>query len=343
MTRDTQRRIAIVGAGAVGLVAGVRLASAGHSVRFFVRRAEAAGAIHSEGVRLEDPGSGEVVRVRTDVSLGLETPAGMACSVVLLCVRSCDTERAAPQVAAAFPGVPVACVQNHVTNEAVLAKSVSRVLGVVWRQTCTRVAQNAAVTLGQGRIVVGAHPEGAGDDVDALAAEFRAAGFDVGISQRIAEDKWLKLCINLMSTPNALVHPRDHATQAFVETKARLLEEARAVLAAARIPARSCDGRDRSLEQEIAFQRASLAQGTSARRLPVYNQTWAALRERRELEADGYHRAILELGRRHAIRTPVNARVLRMLERARDRGWGPECLAAHQLLDNLDEVGAREP
>jgi len=338
MTRDTQRRIAIVGAGAVGLVAGVRLASAGHSVRFFVRRAEAAEAIHSEGIRLEDPGSGEVVRVRTDVSLGLEPPVGMACAVVLLCVGSCDTQRAAPEVAAAFPGVPVACVQNHVTNEAILAKSVSRVLGVVWRQTCTRVAQNAVVTLGQGRVVVGAHPEGAGDDVEALAGEFRTAGFDVGVSQRIAEDKWLKLCINLMSTPNALVHPRDHATQAFVETKARLLEEARAVLAAARIPARSCDGRDRSVDQEIAFQRASLAQGTSARRLPVYNQTWAALRGRRELEADGHHRVILGLGTRHGIHTPVNARVLKMLERARDGGWGPECLAAHQLLDDLDEV-----
>ena len=333
MTRGSERSIAIVGAGAVGLVAGARLASAGRAVRFFVRKQEAANAIRRDGVRFEDPGSGEVVRARAEATLGLDPAAGAACSVVLLCVGSCDTELVAPAIGAAFAQVPVACVQNHVVNEATLAKYVPRVLGVVWRQTCTRIAPNAAVSLGRGRVVVGAYPEGGGADVDALAGDFQAAGFDVGISQRIADDKWLKLCVNLMSTPNALVHPRDHVTQAFVETKARLLEEARAVLEAADIPARSCDGRDRSLDEEIAFQRASLAQGTSARRLPVYNQIWAALQDRRAVEADGYHRVILELGRRYGIPTPVNTRVLRMLERAHEESWGPECLAAAQLLE----------
>ncbi|HME72686.1 MAG TPA: 2-dehydropantoate 2-reductase N-terminal domain-containing protein [Myxococcota bacterium] len=333
MTRGPERSIAIVGAGAVGLVAGARLASAGRAVRFFVRSQEAADAIKRDGVRLEDPGSGEVVRACAEATLGFGHEAAAASSVALLCVRSCDTELVAPAIGLAFSQVPVACVQNHVVNEATLAKYVPRVLGVVWRQTCTRVAPNAAVTLGRGRVVLGAYPEGGGEDVDALAGDFRDAGFDVGVSQRIAEDKWLKLCINLMSTPNALVRPRDHVTQTFVETKARLLEEARAVLDAAGIPARSCDGRDRSLDQEIVFQRASLAQGTSARRLPVYNQTWTALRDRRAVEADQYHRVILELGRRHGIPTPVNTRVLQMLERARDEGWGPECLAANQLLE----------
>jgi 2-dehydropantoate 2-reductase len=333
MTQGAARTIAIVGAGAVGLTAGTRLASAGRRVRFFVRRKEAADLIHRDGVRLEDPASGEVVRTRAEVTLGLVPAAAAASSVVLLCVQTDDTERVAPALAAAFPGIPIACIQNHVVNEAVLARHVPRVLGVVWRQTSTRVAPNAVVTLGRGRVVLGAYPEGGGSDVDDLAAEFRAAGFDVGVSQRIEEDKWLKLCINLMSTPNALVHPRDHVTSAFVETKARLLEEARAVLDSAGIVARSCDGGDRSLDQEIVFQRASLVRGTSARRLPVYNQTWAALRDRREVEASQYHRTILALARRHGIQAPVNARVLQMLERAREEAWGPECLSAQQLLE----------
>ena len=57
----------------------------------------------------------------------------------------------------------------------------------------------------------------------------------------------------------------DHESQAFVSVKVRLLEEARAALLAAGIEARSCDGRDRSLDEEIAFQRESLARGTRAR------------------------------------------------------------------------------
>jgi len=80
-----------------------------------------------------------------------------------------------------------------------------------------------------------------------------------------------------MSTPNALVRRDDHETLVFTEGKARLLEEARDALAAAGIAARSCDGRDRSLDAEIAFQRAALARSVAARRLPLYNSLWQGL------------------------------------------------------------------
>ena len=86
--------------------------------------------------------------------------------------------------------------------------------------------------LGAGRLVFGAHPDAdrcpppLAREIDALQADFAAAGFDVAVSPRIAEDKWLKLCVNLMSVPNALIHPDEHTTADFVEIKARLLEEA---------------------------------------------------------------------------------------------------------------------
>lgn len=326
----------IVGAGAVGLSLGVRLAAAGFPVLFVVRRPEVARAIERSGVRGEDPGSGEVVRARAEAIPGIELAAGRlrdpAAGPILLCVRANDTEEVADALVAAAPQATVCSVQNHVDNEDRLAERFERVLGAVWRQTCTRIDLNASVALGRGRVIVGLHPEGRGRDVEALAGDLRTAGFDVGVSERIVDDKWLKLCVNLMSGPNALVRPADHETEAFVETKARLVEEARAVLAAAHIPARSCDGRDRSLDAEIAFQRGSLARGTSARRLPVYNQIWAALRDRRAIEGDRYHRAIIDLGRRTGVATPVNERVLAALETAVRTGAGPETLRASDLL-----------
>ena len=99
-----------------------------------------------------------------------------------------------------------------------------------------------------------------------------------------------------MSTPNALVRRDDHETRAFTEGKARLLEEARDALAAAGIAAHSCDGRDRSLDEEIAFQRAALARGVAARKLPLYNSLWQGLARGAALEVDAYHRRILALG-----------------------------------------------
>ena len=195
-------------------------------------------------------------------------------------------------------------------------------------------------------LVIGAHPgpgapgEAAADGtqvdsahtVEALASAFRHAGYDVGVSQRIAEDKWLKLCVNLMSAPNALVVRSDHTHWAFVEVKARLLEEARAALAAGGVSARSCDGHDRSLEEEIHYQRESLALGTSARRAKVYNAVWMALRSGAALEADRYHQRILDLARSHGLAAPVNQRVLQALQRAERDALGPESLRADELL-----------
>ena len=325
--------ISIVGAGSVGLAVGARLARSGERVLFVTRREEAARALAARGVRLEDPASGEAWSAPVEAVAGIGT-AGRRLQEgpVLLCVRANDTETAGAALAAAAPDVLVVSIQNDVFNCELLARRFARVAGCAYRQTCTRTGDATAVALGWGRVVLGPWPEGRSEAVDALAAAFRRAGYDVGVSTRIGEDLWLKLCTNLMSAPNALVVREDHESADFVAVKVGLLEEARVALEAAGVPARSCDGRDRSLEAEIAFQRESLARGTSARRLPVYNQVWSALRHGGPLEADGYHRRIVALASAHGVAAPQNERVLRALVAAYEGRRGPECLRAAQLL-----------
>jgi len=327
--------ITVLGAGAVGLAIGTRLARAGRRILFVTRRPEAAHAILSGGVRLEDLASGEAWSART----GVEAVAGILAAgsligegPVLVCVRASDTQAVAEDLAAAAPRAVVASLQNDVGNCERLAARFPRLIGGVYRQTCTRVAENAAVTLGWGRVVLGAWPEGRSAETERLAEDFRESGYDVGVSERIRADQWLKLAINLMSAPNALVLREDHESQAFVRVKVRLLEEARAALRAAGIEARSCDGRDRSLEEEIAFQGESLSRGTSSRRLPVYNQVWSALRHGGPLEADSYHRRILDLATGHGLEAKQNARVLEAVLEAWTTRRGPECLRADDLL-----------
>jgi 2-dehydropantoate 2-reductase len=336
--------IVVYGAGAVGLTLAARLAQAAGDVLLVARRPEVAEHIARHGVEVEHPASGERFRAPVPAVAGIEAAVGrIGDDAVLFCMRRPDLEEAAAALAAVAPDAVVASLQNDVDNEERLAQRFRRVLGVVVRQTCTRVGPGEVVALEPGRYVVGVHPEGDSPQLQRLAEALRSAGYDVGVSRRIAEDKWLKLCVNLMSAPNALIRREDHATRAFVELKARLLEEARSVLAAAGIEARSCDGRDRSLDAEIAWQRESLERGTSARRLPLYNNVWAALRWGGPFEACDYHRRILALAAANDVAAPANRRVLAALERAVGAGRGPECLGAAELLGDASATSDAGP
>jgi 2-dehydropantoate 2-reductase len=321
----------VVGAGSLGLALAARLARAGARVQLLTRRPEAACLLAQRGLTVEDPASGALTGFAVAAS---SEPALIDCSAgpFFLCTRV----DAVAELARAFAGRIPALVtfQNDVMSEEVAARFVPRVIGGVWRETVTRLADDRVrCQLDRpGRAIVGLHPEGCNAGVEAVAALLRSAGVDVSVSASIGSDKWLKLCVNLMSTPNALVRRPDHSTAEFVEVKVRLLEEARSVLAAAGIDITPCDGRDRTLDAEIQFQREALARGTSARSIPLYNQVWTSLRFATPLEADAYHERILALASTHGVPAPVNALVLaRLLEAAR-RSLGPECFTARELL-----------
>ena len=321
--------ITVFGAGAIGLVLAARLVRAGHAVLVCTRRAEDAEQIAASGIDVEEPETGARWNVSVAASAG--PPIGER-GAIFACVRGPDARDAAATLAAASPRALLVNLQNGVDGDAVFAGRFARVIGGVIRHNCTRVSANFARAQRSARIVVGAYPEGSGADSDAVAALLRSAGYDTSVSPHIADDRWLKLCVNLMSTPNALVRQDDHETRAFTEGKARLLEEARDALAAASIAAHSCDGRDRSLDEEIAFQRAALARGVAARKLPLYNSLWQGLARGAALEVDAYHRRILALGERHGVATPVNARALAGLERVVRERLGAESLGAAELL-----------
>ena len=320
----------VVGAGSLGLALAARLARGGVRVLVVTRRPEAARLLAERGLQVEDPATGARVgcAVRASDALGAVEPGA---GPIFVCTRADGVA----EVARALAGRAAALVtfQNDVVSEEEAARFVPRVIGGVWRETVTRVADDRVrYPQGRGRAVLGLHPHGSHPDVEAAAAALRRGGVDVSISAAIERDKWLKLCVNLMSAPNALVRRPDHETPEFVALKVRLLEEARAALAAAGIDAAPCDGRDRTLDAEIAFQRDALARGTSARPIPLYNQVWTSLRHGAPLEADGYHERILALARAHGVPAPVNALVLARLRAAARSRLGPESCSARELL-----------
>ena len=326
----------VLGAGSVGLALAAQLASGGREVLVVARRPEAVAALRG-GIQAEDPIAGGGRRLRVAAALGVaEAATQIGDGPVFVCTRESDALGAGRELARHAPGCLAVAVQNDLDGGERLARSLPRVVAAVWRQTATRAGDARVRFHGAARVVLGAEPgcETAAEAA-ALARELAEAGLDAACSSRIREDQWLKLCVNLMSAPNALVRREDHASAAFVELKARLLEEARAVTRRRRHPRRLLRrARPRASSRRSASSARVLAHGVSARRAPLYNHVWTGLREGRPLGAEAYHRRILALAGRHGLPAPRNLCVLAALERAVREDLGPECVAAADLLED---------
>lgn len=323
----------IVGAGSVGLTLAARLRASGQAVRLITRRTEAATRLREEGLHAEHAATGERKSWEVEAATWSEAPDSNG-EPIFLCTRGDAVESACGDIHQWAPSSPVVTFQNDVVCEEIAARTVERVIGGVWRETCTQISDHEVrfLTDRPGRAILGRYPSGTHKEVEVLAARLERAGLRTGVSTQISEDKWLKLCVNLMSAPNALVVREDHDDASFVEVKVRLLQEARDVLSAAQIRSSSCDGKDRSLDEEIEYQRNALATGNSARPIPLYNQVWRALRKGSSLEADAYHQRILDLGAQHGVEAPANRRTLEVLLRAARDELGPESVRASELL-----------
>ncbi len=286
----------VFGAGSIGTVLAGLLADAGVPVAIAGRHAV-------ERLRLE--GDDETVEAKVPV---VAEPLG----TILLCVHGPDVFDLCPL----WKGRTVVTFQNGVRAEAAAARW-CEVIGGVWRMTCTLVEPGRVLYTKRGRVIVGRYPEGVDPEVEALAADLRRAGFDVGVSPRIEGDKWLKLFLNLASTAHAIVRREDHGKPEFGMLKAAILEEARDVFRANGIVAESGDGRDASIDEEIGRHRKG---GGRAR--GVFNSTWRQLSLGRRPK-ERYHDTVTALGP-----APRNEAMLVLL----DRATGPECYTAEEAL-----------
>ncbi|NRR33563.1 2-dehydropantoate 2-reductase [Oxalobacteraceae bacterium] len=212
-------KVCIIGAGAIGGFIGARLAAAGGSEVSALARGATLDALRQHGWRLQQQGEllQRPARASADAAeLGVQ-------DLVIIAVKGPALASVAQQIApllgpdtivlpamngvpwwfghgvAALNGAPLDSVDPGGHVAAAIAHA--RVLGcVVHASTATTEPGLVVHKMGQG-LIIGEPEGGSSARAEAVCALFRAAGFDVTLSERVRYDIWYKLWGNMTINP----------------------------------------------------------------------------------------------------------------------------------------------
>jgi 2-dehydropantoate 2-reductase len=318
-------RFVLVGPGAVGGVIGGRMFQHGHDVVLVARGAHRQ-AIAAGGLTVEWP-EGSVTLPIPVVGSPAELAFGSD-DVVIVAVKSQDTPGVVDSLAAvAPPGTPVVSLQNGVSNEPAFLRRFANVHGVTvmaptWHLepgVVRAYTHHAAAILDVGR-----WPVGVDDVTEAVAAAFRASGFESVARPDIPRWKYTKLLLNLANPIDALC-PRD-ADSDRLSRMAR--DEGEAVLVTAGIDHVS-NADDRARRGEIL----TIVPVGDERRPGA--STWQSLARGLPVEVDHLNGEIVLLSRLHGVPAPVNTMLQEATHRAVAERTRPGSVPAAELLTRL--------
>ena len=181
-------KVAVVGAGAVGCYYGGMLARAGHDVTL-IGRPQHVEAIERQGLRLETQTFDERIRV----SASSEGSAVRSAQLVLLCVKSTDTESAAAAIKPHLaPDAVVLSLQNGVENSNRLRALLPQEVIAAAVYVGTEMAGPGHVRHhGRGELVIERSKAS-----DHVARALIAAGVPTDISDNVRSELWAKLITN---------------------------------------------------------------------------------------------------------------------------------------------------
>src|SRR5271154_973427 len=183
--QDSWPRIAVLGAGAVGSYFGGMLARAGAPVTL-IGRPRHVEAITRDGLFLDSANFQEHISVTSSTS----ESAARDADIVLLCVKTVDTEDAAKALAPYLGvGAVLISLQNGVDNVERIrfATNIAAVPAVVYVAAAI-TAPGRIKHSGRGDLVIGSFP--------AIAATFARAGIPCRVSENIEADLWTKMIMN---------------------------------------------------------------------------------------------------------------------------------------------------
>lgn len=190
------KRIAIIGAGAIGTYYGVRLARGGADVHFLLRSDLA--AVRARGSLLIHEGD-ETIELRPAQVFGTTEGIGPVdlAIVTLKTTANAQLARWLPPLIGA--GTVVLTLQNGLGSDELIAGIVGpeRVIGGLAFIASTRTAPGEVTCYHPGSITVGEFGRPAAERTQALAAQLSAAGVKMRVVDDLLSARWHKLVWNI--------------------------------------------------------------------------------------------------------------------------------------------------
>ena len=299
-------KIAILGAGSLGCVIGGVLTEAGQEVWLINRHADRVAHLREHGLLMRVGEADRCVAVQAAVRADEVGPVDL----VVVLVKSFHTDEAMAQSLALLgPQTCVLSLQNGVGHEDILARHVGRERVLVGR---TYVGGSP---LGPGHVIAGYHGkdthlgelDGAmSERAQRIAQVFNAAGLHTLVSQNILGTVWDKLLINVatgaITAITGLSYGQLYAQPQLQTLGVAAVEEAMAV-ARARGIALSIN------DPLFAWNKAGAGLGADFKTSMLQSLEKASV-----TEIDYVNGAVVVLGERLGVATPVNRTLLALVK-----------------------------
>lgn len=300
-TMSDNPKIAVLGAGALGSVIGGQLAGGGADVTFIDPWKEHIQAIREKGLTIVTAGGDRTIPVKA-------VTAPEECGemdIVIVLTKSYKTEEAMNQALSLFGAKTVAIsFQNGLGNEEVMENVIGkgRVLGGQTSQGAAVIAPGIVRKAGHNPSFFGEMGGGMSSRVKLIEKVFNDAGFYSIASDNIRKDIWKKVLANLGTNPISAIC-RIRVGQLFdtPEVKAMIMEIIDEGVRVAR-----ADGVDVTVEDALEFLHKVIYKEKDKARSNRSSMLVDIL-QKRKTEIDYINGAVVNLGKKYNIPTPVNS------------------------------------
>jgi len=331
----SRKSVCIAGAGSIGCFVGGMLRAGGHSVSMLARR-RMIEDVRANGLKVTSFEGIEHRFTSAEIKLSDDPSIFADADVILVTVKSGDTAEIADRIAQhASPSAVVVSLQNGVGNVPVLRQKLAG------RSVLAGMVPFNVLTLEPGHF----HRATSGDIlIDRDAADTASQLSQPELKFRAVENmtgiQWGKLLINLNNALNALsgLPLRDQLSQRpWRALFADQMSEALTALKAEGIAPVSSTPLPPGATPHIlklpdfAFQiiaRPMVQIDPKAR-----SSMWEDLQRHRRTEIDHLQGLIVELGKRHGLRTPLSEKIIALIRNAEQAGKGSPGLSVEQIRD----------